>query len=437
MSVRTRPPAPRRPAAPSGNGSDPALRQHGRRDRWALEARRAARPLAVFVLALAAAITCAGFILKNIGVSLPWSDSYAVRIAVDDAKGVVPKLDEVRMAGVPIGRVSAVDLVRRQPVLTLRIDTKYAPVYRDARIELRPHTPLQDMYVDVVDRGSAEAGELDERTILPAARTQVPVDISEVLDTFDDDTRLRIEQTLDEVSVGLPDRGRDLRLAFAAIAPFLEAAERLTGELAVRRERTRRLIHNMRLLTEELGLRNRELVELVSAGQATFGTISSNAPRLAALIDELPATLTQVVSSFATLRASLDEVDPTLVALRPVARELAPGLGALRSFSIAARPALRALGRPVRRLVPLSRALAPTSTSLAAAFAALRPQAPRLDRVTAAIVPCELAVQKFFQWTPSVFKFADAHGAYPRGESVGAADLQLARAASCTDGGGR
>jgi hypothetical protein len=89
----------------------------------------------------------------------------------------------------------------------------------------------------------------------------------------------------------------------------------------------------------------------------------------------------------------------------------------------------------VRRLSPLSAALAPTAASLASAFTSLEPAAPRLDRVTAAIVPCELAVQKFFQWTPSVFKFSDAQGAYPRGESVDASDAQLVRAPSCTDQG--
>ena len=86
----------------------------------------------------------------------------------------------------------------------------------------------------------------------------------------------------------------------------------------------------------------------------------------------------------------------------------------------------------------LVRALRPTASDLAGAFSALRPQAPRYDRITAALVPCELAVQKFFQWTPSVFKFSDAQGAYPRGESVDANDAQLTKTSSCAgDGGGR
>ena len=137
------------------------------------------------------------------------------------------------------------------------------------------------------------------------------------------------------------------------------------------------------------------------------------------------------VMGFATLRGTLDPLDSALVALDPTAGALEPGLRSLRSFALEARPALDALREPVRRLVPLATTLRPTAASLRGAFASLRPQAPRLDRVTARIVPCESAVQGFFQWTPSVFKLGDAHGAYPRGHSIQTTNQQLHKAASC------
>jgi virulence factor Mce-like protein len=419
----------------SQNGSDPNGGGRASRDRLALEARRAARPLGLYLVALAAALVVVGVILHNIRVPLPWSHPYQFRVAVDDAKGVATGTDEVRIAGVPVGRITAVGLHGGRPVLTATIDRKYAPVYQDARLQLRPQTALDDMYLDIVDRGHASAGALGSRQILSADRTQTPVDIGKVLDVFGTDTRAQLTQTLDELSVGLPRHGADLRAALAALVPFLAAAQRLTGQLATRQLYTSRLVHNTRLLTEELAGRSAQLVSLVHAGSTTFGTVAANAAPLTALIDELPSTLMRLRSSFATLRGTLMTLNPALDSLRGVSGALAPGLRALESFSRSALPALRALDTPVRRLSPLSAALAPTAASLASAFTSLEPAAPRLDRVTAAIVPCELAVQKFFQWTPSVFKFSDAQGAYPRGESVDASDAQLVRAPSCTDQG--
>jgi virulence factor Mce-like protein len=406
------------------------------RDRVALEARRAARPLGIYIAALAAALAVSAVILHNIGATLPWSHAYEVRVAVDDAKGVTTGTDQVRIAGVPVGRITAIDLVHGRPVLTATIDHRYAPLYRDARLQLRPQTALDDMYLDIVDRGHAGAGALTAGRIVPAARTATPVDIGKVLDVFGTDTRAQMKRALDEVSVGLPHHGADLRATFASLAPFLQSAHRLTAQFATRRRYTARLVHNLRLLTEELAGRSDQLAGLVHAGSTTFTTVGANAGPFASLIDELPPTLVRLRASFATLRGALGDLDPALDSLRPVAGSLAGGMRSLQSFSRAALPALRALDTPVRRLNPLAGALRPTSTSLAAAFATFEPQSPRLDHVTAAIVPCELAVQKFFQWTPSVFKFSDGQGAYPRGESVYANDAQLTKAPSCADRGG-
>ena len=50
-------------------------------------------------------------------------------------------------------------------------------------------TPLEDMYVDIVSRGSKRAGVLSSGDVLPVSRTVSPVEISSVLDVFDTNTR--------------------------------------------------------------------------------------------------------------------------------------------------------------------------------------------------------------------------------------------------------
>jgi hypothetical protein len=76
---------------------------------------------------------------------------------------------------------------------------------------------------------------------------------------------------------------------------------------------------------------------------------------------------------------------------------------------------MAALDRALPGLRTLLSATSPLSRDLTGAFAHLRPTAPQLDHITSAIIPCELAVQKFFQWTLSTSKIYGLHGDMQRG----------------------
>jgi hypothetical protein len=68
-------------------------------------------------------------------------------------------------------------------------------------------------------------------------------------------------------------------------------------------------------------------------------------------------------------------------------------------------------------------------------FALLGPQAPRFDRITSKVVPCELAIEKFFSNTLSLMKFYDNRGMVARGQTVNGMDLNQRPGPSCAPGG--
>src|SRR5581483_10264576 len=121
-----------------------------------------------------------------------------------------------------------------------------------AVIRLRPETPLDDMYLDIVSRGTPSAGQLGASSILPAQRTQVPVDVSSVLDVFNADTRARVKASIDTLGQSLGSEGPAFRQALVDLAPFLAAAKRITYETSIRQAETARLIHNFGLVMSEL-----------------------------------------------------------------------------------------------------------------------------------------------------------------------------------------
>lgn len=413
------------------------------RERIVLEIQRARMPFLVLAALAAAALLAGWVIFRNLSFERPWQDYIQVQAAFQDVKGAAPGKQPVRISGVQVGVVKDWRVAGDHAVLTLSIERRHGRIYRDARMRLRPVTPLQDMYVDV-DRGTPAAGVLGADEVLPADRTRTPVDISRVLNTFDAPTRQRLGLLLDGLGAGLEDRGAALRDAFTRLGPFLSTARSLGSALGERRRSTARLVTNLERLTATLATRNRQLTGLVRDGSTTLGVLADHDRDLDATLRELSPALRSLRTSFVALQRAEDELDPAIRSLGPVSARLSGGLSALRRFGDEAAPALAALEPAVRALRPLSQELTPTASGLRGAVAALRPQAPGLDRVTQRLLPCLGAAARFFQWTPSVIKFGDANGANPRADlTIGvdsldgrATDVNQVRTARCTDAKG-
>ncbi len=94
----------------------------------------------------------------------------------------------VDVAGVQVGQVGAVDLKRGRAIVTMNIYKKYAPIYNNATVLLRPRTPLKDMYLSL-DPGTKDAGAVAVGATLPVANTQPDINVEEILSTLDADTR--------------------------------------------------------------------------------------------------------------------------------------------------------------------------------------------------------------------------------------------------------
>lgn len=410
-----------------------------------LEARRSGPHLAILGVALAFTVAGAVFVLSHVASTLVKS-SNEVAFTVDSARAVRPGLNEIRVKGVPAGRITSVDLVNGMPVIRAKIEKKYGKIYRDARAELRPNSALEDQFIDVVDRGTPAAGVAKASDPLPPTQTTTPVAVDDVLSVFNGTTRARLRVLLADLGKGLDDNGAQLGDAFAAATPLVQAAARLSRQLAARKPLTERLVHNVGILTAELGRRDQEIRTLVRDGGATLSTLQAGSGDLDATLRALPPTLATADSSFTATRGVLDDVDGAVAALSPVADQLGGALNAVVRLSGDAQPAVRALQAPVSQLVPLVRTLKPLSAALSTTIQRLRPQVPVLDRTTKNLAVCKKGVQGFFQWDASMTKFGDSRGQAPRGnlaigaQSGGFSNPEEAAYAGCTPGapiGGR
>ncbi|HEX6390542.1 MAG TPA: hypothetical protein VFZ89_13875, partial [Solirubrobacteraceae bacterium] len=283
-------------------------------------------------------------------------------------------------------------------------------------------TPLQDMYLDIVDRGTRAAGAADADTPLPSEQTAVGVSAADVLQVFRQPVRVRLRTLLDQFGNGLDRNGASLRTAFAQVVPLLRVAGRFSDQVVVRDRRTRRLMHNFRLLSDELADRDRGLRRLVTSGAQTVDALERSAPGLDATLRALPRSLRQIDTSFAALRRALPPVDDALRALDPAVDALPSGLRATRALAGDLRPTATALRPSVRAVAPLAGRLRPLAGALDRGFTDLAPQAATFDHVTASVSKCGATLARFFQWTQSVFAMGDARGVGPRGDAALALD---------------
>ena len=305
------------------------------------------------------------------------------------------------------------------PVATISIDPKYGPLYRNAQLRLRPETPLDDMYIDIISSGHAErrsaAREPDpaRRSARRSRSTSAPCWTCSTLTSG-----RRVKQSIDELGVGLGPQGSSFKQALVELAPFLAAAKRLTYETAIRQTETARLIHNFGLVTAELGRRDVEVRQLVASGASTLSELGNSESSVQAVINQLPPTMRELESTFATVRATADHLDPAFDALQPVAAAMPAGLRGLAKFGTAAEPAFAKLLHPLPSLNRLVVALRPTASGLRSSLRALTPVPPQLNYITSLVVPCEPALAKFFQNTISLGKFQSDYSVILRGETV-------------------
>lgn len=339
----------------------------------------------IFALAgIAAAVAIVIFI--NQGIRLPWEDAPVRMTAVlDNAQAVTPgQGQQVSINGVQIGKIADVELREGRAVVGMDIDREHVNegvIRQDATALLRPRTPLKDMYIQVIP-GSAQRPPAGEDFEIPISRTMTDVDLEEILEQLDVRTRDYLALLAQGAGEGLRGRGADLAEVFRRFRPTMRDLARVNKAVAAERGALRRMVGSLARLNRRLAAKPRDLAELVSASDATFGAFAAEDARLRKSVQLLPDTLRSATRA-------LRDVRPLAEELRPASDALIPAMGALDVANRRVRPAARANApvlrtqiRPFTRAArPLTRDLAVAATNTAATFPELTRGARILNRL--------------------------------------------------------
>jgi phospholipid/cholesterol/gamma-HCH transport system substrate-binding protein len=386
----------------------------------------------LFVIALAVS----GYVLSHQRLYLPaWvpgvgTKFYEVNAEFSTAQAVVPGQGQtVNIAGVAVGDLGKVELRDGVAVVQMKIREKYAPVYKDARLLLRPKTGLKDMTVEL-DPGSKSAGEVANHGTIPVENSRPDVNLDEILSQLDRDTRdyLLILANSGGQALGDKKAAADLRGTLKRFEPTNRDLAKINGQLAERRTNLRRVVHNFSALTNEVGTKDKQLSQLVVSANANFRALASQDQNIRESLRLLPGTLRTAKTTLTSANALAKELGPTFSALRPAARALGPSLRATRPFLRDTEPIIRT------QLRPFARQARPTVRQLRIAADNLKPLTPNLTRTfrvlnsllnTVAYNPPGPDEEGYLFWGSwvnhmgaTVFSTQDAHGAIRRGVFV-------------------
>jgi phospholipid/cholesterol/gamma-HCH transport system substrate-binding protein len=295
---------------------------------------------------------------------------FQLNAEMETAQAVTPGQGQtVRVAGVRVGDISKVEYADGNAVVTMDIERKFLPVYRDATVLLRPKTGLKDMFLEL-DPGtdsdpSSDQDEYEDGDTIPVANTAPDVNVDEILAALDGDTRAYLRLLLVGGGQGLNGRGRDLGELLGSLGPINRGLARLNSAVATRKESLARLIHNMNLLWGRVGEDGEGIAQLITGSNQALAAIASESPDVERTVDLLGPTLQ-------TTRAALEETEqlagvlgPTLNRLRPFARKLKPVNESLADVARTTvdpvkediRPFVRNAREPVRDLRPAAQNL--------------------------------------------------------------------------------
>jgi phospholipid/cholesterol/gamma-HCH transport system substrate-binding protein len=323
-----------------------------------------------------AAFGVTAYILKHQPSFVFGQSYYTVQAPFSTAAAVTSGQGQaVTIAGVQVGQVGGVSLQDGRAMVTMNIYKKYAPIYRDATVLLRPRTPLKDMYLEL-DPGTRSAGAIPAGGTLSAANTDPDVDLSEILSSLDADSRNYLVLLLSGGAQAFHDPGATgaapsagavagLQGTFKRFEPLDRDTQTFASLLAQRRHNLSRAIHNLNLVATSLGGVEGQLASLISSSDTNFSAIAANDSQLEQTLTLFPGTLAQTQQTLGKVQAFSSASAVTLHALQPFARNLGPALQASRPLFRDTTPVIADQLRPFSvALQPLARTLAPAAFKL-------------------------------------------------------------------------
>ena len=268
---------------------------------------------------------------------IPFTHGFRLNAVFNNAINIRPK-SPVRIAGVDVGKVSSIRREGNAGLVSMEIESAGLPLHEDATAKIRPRLFLEGNFFVELQPGSPSAKTVSSGYTIPLSQTSDPVQVDQLLDALNTDTRSNLQEVLVEFGKALEQKPtaaqdaiqdpevRGLNGAQAFNRAVLRAYDALPGTALVNqalggtsRTDISKLIASAEKVTAKLDEHENELGEWVDNFNTFLHNLAAQSGHLGQAVAELPGALHSIHRTFTALSASFP-------ALRSFAKGIIPGI---------------------------------------------------------------------------------------------------------------
>jgi phospholipid/cholesterol/gamma-HCH transport system substrate-binding protein len=268
---------------------------------------------------------------------IPFKHGFRLNAQFASAVNIKPK-SPVRIAGVNVGEVTHIKRQGSTGVVSMEIEPRGLPLHADATVKIRPRIFLEGNWFVELQPGSPSTHTLSSGATLPSTQSSDPVQLDQVLDALNTDTRRNLQDFLIGYGDGLtrqpskaddaeqdPEvRGVNAAQALNKTYARAPAAERGTAVInqaigGTKPQDLSKLVLSIGKVTSALNVHEQQLGELIGNFNIFFRSFANQSSSLRAAVAVLP-------SSLRNINNGLRELDLSFPATKRFATDILPGV---------------------------------------------------------------------------------------------------------------
>jgi ABC-type transporter Mla subunit MlaD len=268
---------------------------------------------------------------------IPFKHGFRLKAVFATAVNIQPK-SPVRIAGVNVGKVTAIKREGKVGVVSMEIESGGLPIHQDATLKIRPRIFLEGNWFIEMQPGSPSVKTISSGATIPITQTSDPVQLDQVLDALNTDTRANLQNFLIGYGDGLtrkPNAAEDaeqepevrgLDAAQAINKAYQRGPSALRGGAIINQAVTGTEPHDLSKLVASIGrvaaalnVHEQQLSELIPNFNTFFSEFAAQSSSLRATVAELPGSLLNIDRGLAALDAAFPPA-------RTFAHDILPGV---------------------------------------------------------------------------------------------------------------
>jgi len=282
-----------------------------------------------------------------VGAWLLLGNTYTVQVALPSATNIIDG-GTVQLNGFTAGSVSNIEASDDQAIVTLKINSEYAPLHEGAQVVVPWKALLGERLVNITD-GPTSAAKIPNHGLIQGQMPK-PTEIDQVLNALNGPTLDHLKSLVNQLNDTTGGHEAEINATLQAAGPSLKSIGGVLDSVGTDGPAIQQLAIQLNNLTGAFAAHQTDVRTIVDQLTRLVSQAAGKQQQFREALTVLPPTLR-------TAKGTLDKIPPVADKTVPLLHDLDPATSKLRSVAGNLRPLLHDLRPAVRDLRPTLRSL--------------------------------------------------------------------------------